>query len=176
MKTLSTLAILAFLFAMPVRAASYSVNWGLEQFRSCTNLNFAIELRGTNPDGVYLKRISGNISGNTNAGANSTAVTRAALVSIFNPTLAWATPPAAVVTMTPEGMNHGVVNAFGAFILKQTSAVPAQVMVNIVFDVPVKLPGNALWFGTQVQSYGDGLPNPDECMDVEAQLLVQFQD
>jgi hypothetical protein len=168
------LALLAALMCSTAQARDYTVTWGVEQYNSCSNQHYGINLN-TPTGNTFLKRISG-VATAIGSGANDTNYIRSALGTFFSPTLMWATPAYATVIAPPSVPNNqSVTNGIGVFVVKQTGAQVVSTPIDIKMDTPLALPKNKLLLSLQTQSYPN--PAPDaQCIDVEIQVMVTFSD
>jgi hypothetical protein len=173
MKKLALLA--ASLCSTPAWPTDFVVTWGVEQYNSCTAQDFDLTLASPTTGKAYLKRITGMVNG-VASGVVDTNYMRAALVTFYSPALLRQTAPYAAPGPTPPGtFNQTVVNAFGAFVLKQTGSQSVSLPIDLQFAAPILLPNRSLHLHVVAQSYPNPAPS-NECMDVEIQVSVMFSD
>lgn len=165
---------LAVLFLLASPAGAQVAHWGIERYAMCDESHMDMQLgSGGN---VMLRRITGVFSGMPSLSSSlSPATVRTGLLTILSPTLQWAMPPnGRAIGVVPADATNGADNGLASVILKQNGAQVVTVPQTWVYDPPVLIPGGVLWLSWQIHTYGPGAETAPECLDIEQQTILQF--
>ena len=180
----AALLLAALVHPIPASAASrgpQTATWGFESWE-CGQQWFEVRL-GSGGD-VVVDRIDGVASAIVGPNADTgRRWVRAALVTL---TTGVAAPPspALVLATPPERAQQAVAGNLMSVILKQRGDHEAHVPLAQGFAAPAVLPGGRLRALVDTQTYtgtaaADALvarDHPEECLDSELQLVIQFHE